>query len=159
MFLKIICVGRLKNDLERKIFKRYEKLITYIAPKVGFSSIKLTELSESRSKKTIVRKTEEAQLILKKCHRNAHLVCLDQHGLSMNSVQFAEWIGELRHESAHEICFLIGGPDGHGDLVKEATKTNLALSPMTLSHGLARVVLSEQLYRACTILAKHPYHR
>jgi 23S rRNA (pseudouridine1915-N3)-methyltransferase len=57
------------------------------------------------------------------------------------------------------MAFLIGGPDGHGPAVLAATSLRMSLGPMTLPHGLARIVLVEQLYRAATILAGHPYHR
>ena len=56
-------------------------------------------------------------------------------------------------------AFLIGGPDGHGESVLESAQLKLALGPMTLPHGLARIVLAEQLYRTATILSGHPYHR
>ena len=57
------------------------------------------------------------------------------------------------------IAFLIGGADGHGEAVSAQAPLKMSLGPMTLPHGLARIVLAEQLYRAATILAGHPYHR
>jgi 23S rRNA (pseudouridine1915-N3)-methyltransferase len=64
----------------------------------------------------------------------------------------------LRDE-ALDVAFAIGGPDGHGDSLKAAAHFQLSLGRMTLPHGLARIVLTEQLYRAVTIMQGHPYHR
>jgi len=77
----------------------------------------------------------------------------------MSSEAFARWIAEERDAGTKALGFLIGGPDGHGDAALSAAKLKLSLGPMTLPHGLARIVLAEQLYRAATILAGHPYHR
>jgi len=57
------------------------------------------------------------------------------------------------------LAFIIGGPDGHGGLMRERSARTLSLGAITLPHGLARIVLAEQIYRAVTILAGHPYHR
>ena len=159
MRISLICVGRLKPGPERELFVRYEKRFAQIGRQVGFNPLKSIELPESRNAQASARQAEEARSILSKCSHDAELAILDERGASLTSAEFAEWFGGRREASISELCFVIGGPDGHGDSVKKAAKITLCLGAMTLSHGLARVVLSEQLYRAATILAGHPYHR
>jgi 23S rRNA (pseudouridine1915-N3)-methyltransferase len=76
-----------------------------------------------------------------------------------SSEQFAKLLGDQRDAGVRICTLLIGGPDGHGDGVLGAVNIKLSLGALTLSHGLARVVVCEQLYRAATILSGHPYHR
>jgi 23S rRNA (pseudouridine1915-N3)-methyltransferase len=87
------------------------------------------------------------------------IVALDERGRDFNSQDFARWLGTRQDAGARHAAFLIGGPDGHGAEVLAAAALQLCLGRLTLPHGLARAVLAEQLYRAATILAGHPYHR
>jgi len=85
-------------------------------------------------------------------------VALDERGREFTSAALARWLGRRIDENI-DTAFLIGGPDGLAAPVKEAAELTLRLSAMTLPHGLARVLLAEQLYRAASILRNHPYHR
>ncbi len=85
-------------------------------------------------------------------------VALDERGREFTSTAFARWLGRRIDENI-DTAFVIGGPDGLAAPVMEAAETTLRLSAMTLPHGLARVLLAEQLYRAASILQNHPYHR
>ncbi len=84
--------------------------------------------------------------------RGARLVVLDEHGRDYTTQQFARLLGT-------QTAFVIGGPDGLDDPIKKEAAVLLRLSAMTLPHALAQVVLLEQLYRAASLLAGHPYHR
>ena len=85
-------------------------------------------------------------------------VLLDSRGRQMSSEAFATWIGARRDQGTRHIAFAIGPADGWSDEARAKAQLLLSLGPMTLPHSLARLVLAEQLYRACTILAGHPYH-
>jgi 23S rRNA (pseudouridine1915-N3)-methyltransferase len=85
-------------------------------------------------------------------------VLLDSRGRQMSSEAFAAWIGARRDQGTRHIAFAIGPADGWSDETRAKAQLLLSLGPMTLPHSLARLVLAEQLYRACTILAGHPYH-
>ncbi len=85
-------------------------------------------------------------------------VLLDSRGRQMSSEVFASWIGTRRDEGARHILFAIGPADGWSETARKRTQLLLSLGPMTLAHSLARLVLAEQIYRACTILVGHPYH-
>jgi 23S rRNA (pseudouridine1915-N3)-methyltransferase len=90
------------------------------------------------------------------------VVLLDSRGKSLTSFDFAQWVGRRRDDGAQNLVFAIGPADGWSEAARStAAQANgllLSLGPMTLPHELARVVLAEQLYRAFTILASHPYH-
>ena len=107
-------------------------------------------------------RTEEAfwTAIDRERARTAPLVILlDEHGKTMDSATFAAWLGRERSADRQLIVFALGPADGWSRPSRERAARLLSLGPMTLAHELARVVLAEQLYRALTILAGHPYHR
>jgi len=85
-------------------------------------------------------------------------VALDERGREFSSTSFARWLGR-RIEEGIDTAFLVGGPDGIAQALKDEAEAVVRLSAMTLPHGLARVLLAEQLYRAVSILQNHPYHR
>lgn len=87
------------------------------------------------------------------------LVLMDERGKQMTSPALADWLRERRDEGRQRVIFAIGPADGWSAAERARAGLLLSLGPMTLPHELARVVVSEQLYRAFTILAGHPYHR
>lgn len=86
------------------------------------------------------------------------VVALDERGRDWTTVQLAEHLERWR-DGAERLAFVIGGPDGLAAEFKRGARMLLRLSSLTLPHALARVLLAEQLYRAWSILARHPYHR
>lgn len=100
----------------------------------------------------------EAARIRTALPRNAWLIVLDERGKDWTTQQFADQLQRWR-DSADDIAFAIGGADGLDAELKQQARTLLRLSSMTLPHALARVMLAEQLYRASSMLAGHPYHR
>ena len=95
---------------------------------------------------------------LDKRTRPFYLVLLDQRGKQLSSVQFAEHLRSLQHSSQQELVFCIGPADGFSDSTRKRASLLLSFGPMTLPHQMAAAVLAEQIYRAFTILAGHPYH-
>ena len=88
----------------------------------------------------------------------AKTVALDERGREFTSASLARWLGR-GIEDGMDTAFLIGGPDGLAAPLRDQADTVMRLSAMTLPHGLARVLLAEQLYRAMAIIRGHPYHR
>ena len=86
------------------------------------------------------------------------LVLLDSRGKEMTSEQFAEWLEAQQAKDVQQLIFAIGPADGFSDESRRAASSSISLGKMTLAHELARVVLLEQIYRAFTIIRKHPYH-
>ena len=92
----------------------------------------------------------------------AQVLLLDAAGRRMTSEELAAWLGARRDEGAQHVIFAIGPADGWSEPVRAEWKRHrglLSLGPMTLAHQLARLVMAEQIYRACTILTGHPYHK
>jgi 23S rRNA (pseudouridine1915-N3)-methyltransferase len=159
MRLTLAAVGKLKPGPDRDLFERYWDRLDASGRKIGISAIRLVELPESRSANAIERKADEALRLLGAARDGAEIIALDETGRAQSSESFAVHIGRRRDDGCAELAFLIGGPDGHGPAVRARAKLVLNLGTLTLPHGLARIVLAEQLYRATTILAGHPYHR
>ncbi len=90
--------------------------------------------------------------------RHATSIALDEQGRDLSSMDLAGMIARWRDEG-DDVAFMIGGPDGLDPVLKAEAGLRLRLSTLTLPHGMARVLLAEQLYRAWSITQKHPYHR
>ena len=86
------------------------------------------------------------------------VVLLDSSGRQMSSEAFAAWLAQRRDQGAQHIVFAVGPASGWSESARARARLLFSLGPLTLAHALARLVLAEQLYRACTILAGHPYH-
>lgn len=86
-------------------------------------------------------------------------VMLDERGKQMSSAALAQWLGARRDEGTQQIVFAVGPADGWSEAARAQGGLLLSLGPMTLAHALAALVMAEQIYRALTILAGHPYHR
>ncbi len=90
------------------------------------------------------------------------VLLLDGRGRQMSSEALADWLGARRDEGTQHVVFGVGPADGWSDEARAEAKRRsglLSLGPMTLAHQLARLVMAEQIYRACTILTGHPYHK
>jgi len=101
---------------------------------------------------------DEGQRVLAALPKQAQVIALDGRGRAFSSEQLAERLAAWR-QGGRDLAFLIGGPEGHADDVLAASHERWSLGPLTLPHPLVRIVLVEQLYRAASILANHPYHR
>ncbi len=159
MRLMLAAVGRLKAGPDRELFDRYWDRLAASGRQLGITNIRHVELPESRAASAAERKADEAARLLAVARDATGIVALDETGRAHTSASFAAHLGKLRDSGASELAFLIGGADGHGAAVLARATLILNLGTLTLPHGLARIVLAEQLYRATTILAGHPYHR
>jgi 23S rRNA (pseudouridine1915-N3)-methyltransferase len=158
MRIEILAVGRLKDEAESSIVARYQKRFDQTGRACGLGPLLITEFAESRAASAAERKSDESARLLKAAG-SAALVVLDVAGRSLMSEDFAAQLRTLADGGTKSCAFLIGGPDGHGSEVRSTPLLQLSLGALTLPHGLARVILAEQLYRAATILTGHPYHR
>lgn len=159
MRLLIAAVGRLKDGPERALYLKYAKRIDDAGRSVALGPLTLAELPEGRQGSVTQRRADEAARLAAAAESADFTVLLDEGGKTFGSDAFARLLALRRDEGRRATAFLIGGPDGHGDGARASAQLRLSLGPMTLPHGLARIVLAEQLYRAATILSGHPYHR
>jgi 23S rRNA (pseudouridine1915-N3)-methyltransferase len=157
MKISILAVGRLKSGAEQTQFNRYFDLFNAAARNLRIAPVNVVEIGEARHESAELRREAEAGELLSKVG-GSRLIALDEQGQMLSSYEFTAMFSRLRDE-ALDAAFAIGGPDGHGNALKQAAHLQLSLGRMTLPHGLVRIVLAEQLYRAMTIMQGHPYHR
>jgi 23S rRNA (pseudouridine1915-N3)-methyltransferase len=121
--------------------------------------VEIIEIRESRAQDAERRRVEESIAIANVVPERATLVVLDERGNDLDSAALAGLLREWRAEDRPAVCFVIGAADGLADSLRQRADLKLAFGTATWPHQLVRIMLLEQLYRAATILAGHPYHR
>lgn len=159
MRLVVISIGRLKQGPERELADRYRERFDDIGRKLGFRGLEIHEIPESRARDSATRITEEAAAISALIPDKSVIVALDERGNSIDSASFARHLGRWRDESVGNTIFVVGGADGLSPDLRRKAKMSIAFGSATWPHQMVRVMLLEQIYRAATILAGHPYHR
>ena len=159
MRLVVISIGRLKQGPERELAERYRERFGDIGRKLGFRGLDIHEIPESRARDAATRISEEAAAMSAAIPEKSVLVALDEHGDNIDSAAFARHLGRWRDEGLANTIFAIGGADGLSPDLRRKAKLCVAFGAATWPHQLVRVMLLEQIYRAATILAGHPYHR
>lgn len=159
MRVHIIAVGRLKAGPERELAARYLERLAKAGPAVGVECGRTVEITESRAGQPEPRKREEGQALVGALPNGATLLALDEAGAAIGSQDFADWVAACRDDGARDLAIAIGGPDGHAAATLARADRVLSLGRMTWPHQIVRILAAEQLYRAVTILAGHPYHR
>jgi len=159
MRLIVIAIGRLKQGPERELAERYRERFDDLGRKLGFRGVTIHEIPESRAQDAAARMAEEAAAISAAIPAKSVLVTLDERGNNIDSPAFAHRLGRWRDEAVANTIFAIGGADGLSPDLQRKAKLRLAFGAATWPHQMVRIMLLEQLYRAATILAGHPYHR
>ena len=159
MKIVVISIGRLKQGPERELAERYRERFDDIGRKLGFRGLEVHEIPESRARDAASRIAEEATAIAALMPEKCVLVALDERGKNIDSAAFARELGRWRDEGLGNTIFTIGGADGLSPDLQAKAKLRIAFGSATWPHQMVRVMLLEQLYRAATILAGHPYHR
>jgi 23S rRNA (pseudouridine1915-N3)-methyltransferase len=159
MRLVVVSIGRLKQGPERELAERYRERFDDIGRKLGFRGLEIHEIPESRARDAASRISEEATAISAAIPAKSALVALDQRGENIDSAAFARHLGAWRDQSVANTIFVIGGADGLSPDLRRKAKLSIAFGSATWPHQMVRVMLLEQVYRAATILAGHPYHR
>ncbi len=159
MRLIVTAIGRMKHGPERELAERYRKRFDDVARKLGFRSLEIHEIPESRARDAASRSAEEAAAISAVLPANSLVVVLDEHGQNFDSSVFANQLGRWRDAAVGTTTFIIGGADGLSPELRRKAKLAIAFGSATWPHQMVRIMLLEQLYRAATILSGHPYHR
>lgn len=159
MRIVVIAIGRLKQGPERELAERYRDRFDDIGRKLGFRSLEIHEVPESRAREAAARMADEAAAISALIPDKSSIIALDERGESIDSASFARHLGRWRDESVPTAVFLIGGADGLSPELRRKVKLSVAFGKATWPHQMVRVMLLEQIYRAATILSGHPYHR
>lgn len=141
----VIAIGKCKkNSPEAKLIDEYIKRSHWQL------SVKEKDNSDQKS---------EAEFLLSSIPHGAKVVVLDERGVNISSLDLAKTVADWQLNGTSEICFLIGGADGHLPSTRAKADLILSFGKLTLPHMLMRAVLSEQIYRIQTIIEGHPYHR
>jgi len=154
MKLCILTPGKPRLKGVDALMEHYKKLIgRHIALDVIYTRCASANMSAAAGKQ------KEGEELLKACPRDYYKVAMDEHGKELTSTELVQHIATWENTSRKGVAFFIGGPDGLDSAVLSSADMTMALSKFTMPHDLARVVLIEQLYRAFSIKAGHPYHR
>jgi 23S rRNA (pseudouridine1915-N3)-methyltransferase len=159
MRILVTAIGRLKQGPERELAAAYRKRAEAVGRAFGLREFEIVEIRESRAHDAERRRVEEAIAIANVIPEQAMVVVLDERGENLDSAGLAASLREWRAQERAAACFVIGGPDGLAPSLRERASLKLAFGAPTWPHQLVRIMLLEQLYRAGTILAGHPYHR
>ncbi|MEM6914098.1 MAG: 23S rRNA (pseudouridine(1915)-N(3))-methyltransferase RlmH [Pseudomonadota bacterium] len=155
MRVYVCAVGRLKTGPERSLVDDYLKRFDRTGRALGLGPHALHEIDERKAS----HMAGEADLLEKAIPAGAIRVVLDERGKLMSSVELAGGLARWRDDGCADVAFVIGGADGLDPAFRSRADVALSFGKMVWPHMLARVMLSEQLYRATTILAGTPYHR
>jgi 23S rRNA (pseudouridine1915-N3)-methyltransferase len=155
MKILLLVIGKTRQKfVEQGVIEFLERLKHYI-------SFEIRVIPESKNTKNLSfdqQKEKEGEMILKFIQAGDYAVLLDEHGTEFTSLHFAEYIRKKIHLSSKSLIFVIGGPYGFSPKVYDTIPEKIALSKMTFSHQLIRLIFVEQLYRAMTIVNGEPYH-
>jgi len=153
--LILLVIGKTTDKHVQALIDDYTKRLSHYVP---FALDVIPELRNTKALTPEQQKVQEAELIRKQLQAGDHVVLLDEHGAERRSVVFAEWLGKRMAAGPRRIVFIVGGPYGFDASIYALAAEEISLSQMTFSHQLIRVLFTEQLYRACTILRGEPYH-
>ena len=150
----LILVGKTVNKHFIAGIKDYSERISHYMP---FEIVTIPELRNTKNLSEEQQKISEGDLILRQIQPSDTVVLLDEHGKEFRSIEYARWF-QQKQQTARRLVFVIGGPYGFSDAVYSRSNEKISLSKMTFSHQMVRLIFTEQLYRACTIIKGEPYH-
>ena len=156
MNIKIIAVGKIKEQYLKDAIKEYEKRL------MSFCSFSVVEVvAEQINDESLCEKYKEieADRILQNIKQNSYIITLEIKGKSFSSEAFAQKIKDISNEGINDVVFIIGGANGLHNKVSDIANLKISFSQMTFTHQMIRLLLIEQIYRAFKINANEPYHR
>ena len=149
------CVGKTRAGYLREAEAEYQQRLSHYLP-ITFETIPDIKGGGKLSSEQL--KQREGEAILRRSEAGDYLVLLDEGGKQFGSVDFAQWLDRRLQHSSRRLVFVVGGAFGFAEAVYARANAKLSLSKMTFSHQMIRTFLSEQLYRAMTILRGENYH-
>jgi len=150
----LILVGRTVNKHFCAGIDDYNERIGHYMP---FEIKVIPDIKNTRNITEEQQKQAEGELILKQIQPTDTVVLLDEHGHEYRSTEFSKWL-EQKRNTARRLVFIIGGAYGFSNDIYSRANEKISLSKMTFSHQMVRLIFTEQLYRACTIIKGEPYH-
>ena len=155
MHIRVLAVGDRQPEWVNAAFDDYRARL----PRDWQFSLKaIASGTKSRKQDASTTRRVEGQAIVAAITGNEWVVALDERGTAVSSAGLAGWLGDWQ-SAGRDVCLVIGGADGLSEEVRARADGVWSLSPLTLPHGMVRVLLIEQLYRAWSLSVGHPYHR
>lgn len=155
MKIVLIVIGKTDAGYFVEAIREYANRLVHYLP---FEMQVIPDIKNVKNFSEAQQKEKEGELILKALQAGDHLVLLDEKGKEFTSMQFAVYLEKKMHTVPKRLVFVIGGPYGFSEAVYRAAVEKISLSKMTFSHQMIRLIFTEQLYRALTILNNEPYH-
>ncbi|MDL2315032.1 23S rRNA (pseudouridine(1915)-N(3))-methyltransferase RlmH [Bacteroidales bacterium OttesenSCG-928-C19] len=155
MNIKLLCISKTESGYLKEGINLYLNRLQHY---INFEIIEVPELKNTKNISPIEVKNKETELILKHAEKADKVVLLDENGKMYRSVEFSDYIQKKLNSNVKTLMFVVGGAYGFSSVIKEKYPEKLALSPMTFSHQMIRLLFVEQIYRAFTIMKGEPYH-
>ena len=155
MKVKLIVIGKTKSKFLIEGENEYQKRLRHYCK---FSELIISDIKNGGKLSKKELKEKEGNLILASIKNSDYVILLDDKGLELSSIGFAEFLNKKMVSSTNELASIIGGAFGFSESLYKRANTKLSLSKMTFSHQMVRLIFKEQLYRAFTILKGEKYH-
>lgn len=155
MNIEFIVVGKTDMREVEALVDMYAKRINRY---VRFATTTIADVRNTKKLSVVEQKRIEGEAIMKQLTDTDYVMLLDEHGLELRSIEFADLMQRRMASGTKRLVFIIGGPYGFSDALYQRADAKLSLSKMTFSHQIVRAIFTEQLYRAFTIINHEPYH-
>ena len=155
MNIKLLCIGKTDDRNLEELIAIYTKRLKFY---VNFEIEIIPDLKKTKNLSEEQQKEKEGELILSKLQSTDELILLDENGKELSSIKFADYLQKKMNSGIKTLVFVIGGPYVFSPQVYAAARGKISLSKMTFSHQMIRLFMTEQVYRAFTILRNEPYH-
>lgn len=155
MKIALVVIGKTNGKFLIEGIAEYTRRLSFYIP---FDISYLPDIKNNKKLSEEQQKTLEGTAILGSLEKSDYVVLLDEHGKEFTSMEFAKYMEKKMSTVPKRMVFIIGGPYGFSKEVKERANEKISLSKMTFSHEMIRLIFTEQLYRAMTIINNEPYH-
>ena len=155
MKVLLLMIGKTNQESLQQLIQDYMNRIQHY---VNFETAIIPELKNTKNLPVAEQKEKEADLILKQIDNQDDIVLLDERGKQYSSLAFAEFMDKKMNSSIKRMVFVVGGPFGFSKRIYDRANGMISMSPMTFSHQMIRLIFTEQLYRAMTIIRGENYH-
>ena len=155
MKISLVVIGKTNGKFLIDGINEYTKRLSFYIP---FNIVYLPDIKNNKKLSFEQQKTQEGAILLGEIDKSDYVVLLDEHGKEFTSIEFSRYIEKKMTTVSKRLVFVVGGPYGFSNEVKERANEKISLSKMTFSHVMIRLIFREQLYRAMTIINNEPYH-
>ena len=149
MKISLVVIGKTNGKFLIDGINEYTKRLSFYIP---FNIVYLPDIKNNKKLSFEQQKTQEGAILLGEIDKSDYVVLLDEHGKEFTSIEFSRYIEKKMTTVSKRLVFVVGGPYGFSNEVKERANEKISLSKMTFSHEMIRLIFTEQLYRAMTII-------